>query len=113
MSVQEIVLLGMAGGLLPDVVRVVRERYAATVPAFLRSPKFYISLALGVLLGGFAAWLLQAGSAKDAVIYGFAAPELLTRLASSAAAGSEGTVFRGETPAAAEGPGSLREWWSR
>jgi len=113
MSWQGIVLLGMAGGLLPDVVRVVRERYDAAVPAFLRNPKFYISLVLGVLLGGFAAWLLQAGSAKDAVIYGFAAPELLTRLASTAAPGAEGTVLRGETPSAAKRRASLLDWWSK
>ena len=114
MSPQEVLLLGMAGGLLPDVIRLVRERYDPAVPAFLKSPKFYISLGLGVLLGGFAAWLLQAGTTKDALVYGFAAPELMTRLASSASPSAKGGAFRGETPASPNGlHRSLQSWWAK
>jgi hypothetical protein len=114
MSPQEVLLFGMAGGLLPDVIRIVRERHDPAVPPFLKSPKFYLSLALGVLLGGFAAWLLQAGTTKDAVIYGFAAPELMTRLASTGSPGAEGEAYRGEAPVSPESPHkSLRSWWAK
>ena len=114
MSPQEVLLFGMAGGLLPDVIRIVRERHDPAVPPFLKSPKFYVSLGLGVLLGGFAAWLLQAGTTKDAVIYGFAAPELMTRLASSASPGPEGEAYRGGAPTSVEGAQkSLRSWWAK
>ena len=114
MSATEVLLLGMAGGLLPDVIRLVRERHDPSVPAFLKSPKFYLSLGLGLLLGGFAAWLLQAGTTKDAVIYGFAAPELMTRLASSSSQASEETVLRGETtPSPIDVQPSLLSWWSK
>jgi hypothetical protein len=114
MSPQEVLLFGMAGGLLPDVIRLVRERHDPTIPPFLKSPKFYLSLALGLLLGGFAAWLLQAGTTKDAVIYGFAAPELMTRLASSGSPAPEEGAFRGETPVpASAAQTSLRSWWAK
>ena len=114
MSPQEVLLFGMAGGLLPDVIRLVRERHDPAVPLFLKSPKFYISLGLGLLLGGFGAWLLQAGTTKDAVLYGFAAPELMTRLASSASPGPEGGAFRGETPTPSSTlHKSLRGWWAK
>jgi len=114
MSPQEVLLFGMAGGLLPDVIRIVRERHDPTVPPFLKSPKFYVSLGLGVLLGGFAAWLLQAGTTKDAVIYGFAAPELMTRLASTVSPGPEREAYRGEATEPLEGEQkSLLGWWAK
>ena len=114
MSALEIILFGMAGGLLPDVIRLVRERHDPAVPPFLKSWKFYLSLGLGVLLGGFAAWLLQAGTTKDAVIYGFAAPELMTRLASSVSHDQEGESYRGEAPVAGErAQKSLQSWWAK
>ena len=116
MSPHEVLLLGMVGGLLPDVIRLVRERHDPAVPAFLKSPKFYLSLTLGLLLGGFAAWLLQAGTTKDAVIYGFAAPELMTRLASSGSTAPEDGAFRGETPPPppeSQAQTSLRSWWAK
>jgi hypothetical protein len=108
------VLCGMAGGLLPDAIRVVKERYNPEVPPFLRSPKFYAGLLVQVLLGGFAAWLLQSENVKAAVIYGFAAPELLTRLgAAGSAPAAADSPTRGGGERIQRGLSTLGQWWRR
>lgn len=112
MTTLTLVLCGMVGGLLPDTLRVVKERYDPVVPPFLRSPKFYAGLLLQVLLGGFAAWLLQAETIKAAVIYGFAAPELLMRLGAAASSqAAADSPYRGG--GVQRSPLSLGQWWRR
>jgi len=98
------ILIGCAGGLIPDVLRIIKNRYDPEVPEYLRSATFWLGLLLLVILGGLAAWLGEAANVNQALAYGFAAPEFISRVLS-----------RGEaaTPTA-EGGGklSLREWWS-
>jgi hypothetical protein len=121
MTTLQIVLLGMVGGILPDAIRFFKERHDPQVPAFVKSPKFWLSLAVGLGLGALAAWLLKAANAKDAVIYGFAAPELLTSLAAGVTApGADRGADRGvdRSPETA-GPSTKRplagvtDWWAR
>jgi len=88
------VVLGCVGGALPDVVRVIKSR---ELPA--SSGGFWLGLILQVALGGFVSWLAAATTAKEAVAYGFAAPEVITRLVSTT------RQERGEF--------NLREWWVR
>jgi hypothetical protein len=64
---------------------------------------FYLGLLLLVVLGGLAAWLGQAADVKQALAYGFAAPEFISRILSG-----------GEVVAASrKGSGNLRlrAWW--
>lgn len=117
MTTLHIILLGMVGGLLPDAIRAFKERHDPEVPAFLKGAKFWISLAVGLGLGALAAWLLQAANAKDAVIYGFAAPELLTSLAAGATAPSaDRGADRGPEsakPSTTRPLKSVTDWWAR
>jgi hypothetical protein len=125
MTTLQIVLLGMVGGLLPDAIRFFKERHDPQVPAFLKTTKFWISLGVGLGLGGLAAWLLEAATAKDAVIYGFAAPELLTTLAAGVTAppadrGADRAADRGADRGAESAERStarpleeLTDWWAR
>jgi hypothetical protein len=117
MTTFHMLLLGMVGGLLPDAIRFFKERHDPEVPKFLKGAKFWISLVIGLGLGALAAWLLKAANAKDAVIYGFAAPELLTSLAAVATApGADRGADRGPDSA---GPSigrplkSITDWWAR
>ena len=55
-----IALVGCFGGLLPDVLRLIKNKYKATLPAYLKRSPFWIGLILQVLLGGLMAWLLGA-----------------------------------------------------
>jgi hypothetical protein len=97
------ILVGCAGGLIPDALRIIKNRYEPKVPEYLRSVTFWLGLLLLVIFGGFAAWLGEAANVKQALAYGFAAPEFISRILSGGEAASP----------AAEGEGklSLREWW--
>ena len=94
------IVLGCIGGFIPDVLRLIKGRYKA-FPGYLRQPSFWVGLALLVALGGLAAWIGDAHDAKQALAYGFGAPQLISTLASS----------QGE-PAARRGAFSLRQWWA-
>lgn len=102
MSQLAIVVLGCVGGLVPDVLRLVKTRYKKRLPAYLRYLNFWVGVVLLIAIGGLAAWLLAAQDPKDALAYGFAAPELLSRLLAT----SVKEVDRGEAKF------NLREWWA-
>ncbi len=94
------IVVGGLGGVIPDVVRLIKGMRDPDVPAYLKSLNFYIGLVLLVGLGCLATWLAGATDAKQALAYGYGAPELVTRIL-----GSPGAI-RGAAP-------SLREWWGR
>ena len=98
------ILIGGAGGLIPDILRIIKNRYEPGLPDYLGSFTFWTGLLLLVILGGLAAWLGEAANVKQALAYGFAAPEFISRILSSG----------GATPVAAKGDVqfSLRQWWS-
>jgi hypothetical protein len=95
------VVLGCIGGLLPDVIRFVKGRFRGSFPGYLKRPMFWFGLLLLIALGGFAAWLLGASDAKQAIAYGFGAPELLSKLASKPVSDADRKLGF-----------SLREWWA-
>ncbi len=99
-----IFLLGCVGGLLPDLLRFIKNRYEKAAP-FYYYGSFWLGLALLVGLGGFSAWIAGASEVKDALAFGFAAPEVFSKLVSERGPGAAGAVDRG-------GAGfSLRRWW--
>ena len=104
MTLPQTLLWGALGGMLPDVIRLVRQRHNAGLPAYLTRANFYVGLALAMVLGAAAATLLHAGSVAEALAYGFGAPELLTRLLSRTGTGAAGG---GITPLR-----TLGEWWA-
>ena len=77
-----IIILGCVGGAIPDAIRIIQGRHKTELPDYVGSLNFLIGLLLLVLLGGFAAWLGAAKEYKEALAYGFAAPELVSRLLS-------------------------------
>jgi hypothetical protein len=97
--------LGCAGGLIPDILRLIKNRHTGTTPAYFKKVFFWLGLVLMVALGGFAAWVMQATDVKEALTFGFAAPQVF----SSLAAKSEGVKDRGAMEPSRLG---LRTWWS-
>src|SRR5213593_4261251 len=81
MDSMQLVLWGCVGGLLPDVVRLIKGRYDKA-PGYLKSFMFWVGLILLVALGGFVTWLAGAKEIKEALAYGYAGPEFLSRLLS-------------------------------
>lgn len=97
------ILIGCAGGLIPDALRIIKNRHDPNIPEYLRSVTFWIGLLLLVILGGLAAWLGEAANVKQALAYGFAAPEFISRILSGGEAAAAGSIGEGKL--------SLREWW--
>lgn len=103
------VILGCLGGLLPDILRIIQTRHDLTGPAYIKSTKFWIGLVLLVAIGGLASWLLGASDFKQAIAYGFGAPELFSRVLGKIGGDVDRGVDRGEEELKAPG---LLDWWS-
>jgi len=90
-----LIAFGCIGGLLPDILRIIQNRYELTLPAYLKSGMFWLSLILLTFIGGFSAWLLAAGDVKQALAYGFGAPEIISKLLGKIAGPVDRGVDRG------------------
>ena len=76
------VLMGVLGGLLPDLLRLIKVLRQPKIKKVFSKPGFYLSwVGLG-LVGGIAAGLLDSQSVKEALLIGFSGPEILSALAS-------------------------------
>jgi hypothetical protein len=102
MPIPNMVILGCIGGFIPDAIRIIKSRHKNKIPSYLKHLNFWVGLGLLVALGGFAAWFLDAVKAKEALAYGYAAPELVSRIL------SERTT---EPADRGEGTFSLLSWW--
>lgn len=86
-------IFGCVGGLLPDVLRIAKNRYDPSLPTYLKSLNFWLGVAFLVVMGGLAAWLLTKALTPpgtdpylwNALIYGYSAPQLLSAAAGAAA----------------------------
>jgi hypothetical protein len=79
MDFTHVIVWGCVGGVLPDVVRLIKGRFG-DIPGYLKSPMFWVGLVLLVALGGFVSWLGTAKEVKEALAFGYAGPEGLSRL---------------------------------
>ena len=103
MLLPDMVALGCVGGLIPDALRIIKSRHKRKIPAYLKHFNFWFGFILLIALGGFAAWFLGAEKAKEALAYGYAAPELISRVFSER---TTEPADRGD-----EGTFSLLKWW--
>jgi hypothetical protein len=103
---QSMFWLGVAGGALPDVLRIIKQRYTG-FPEWLAQPGYYVGLLLLLALGGLAAWLGGATEWKSALAMGFTAPEVISRLVSA-----QGDATRGGWTRGMFAGFPLRSWWA-
>ena len=103
MTQTQAIILGCIGGALPDIIRIIKSRFGEEVPGFIFRLNFWIGFILLIALGGFTAWLAAAQDLKQAVAYGFCAPEIISRLA------GETSAKRSLEPDTKPG---IRDWWS-
>jgi hypothetical protein len=79
----QILVVGCLGGLIPDALRLIQGRYAGSLPAYLSTPNFWVGLILLVLIAGLVTWFVPARDFKEALAFGYGAPEFLSRLLSN------------------------------
>src|SRR5262245_20609432 len=97
---QWLIVLGCAGGALPDVIRIIQNRHRHDLPDYVYSLDFWIGCLLLVGLGGLAVWLGAVSDTKEALAYGFGAPEIISRLFSAPPIPLSDTTDR------------IRRWWA-
>jgi hypothetical protein len=111
MSPTEAVGWGCLGGLIPDVLRIVRTRYG-DVPVYLGKPFFWISLIILVALGGVMAYALAPSGIANALAVGYSAPSILSKLLGIKEQ-DEIEVTRGPLRTTSESLiEQIRKWWS-
>ncbi len=112
-------LYGLIGGLIPDAIRIINNRYNPVLPEYLKSSSFYIGTLLLVVLGGGAAFLLQADSVVDALAMGYSAPQIVSSvlqqkaniIAPPAAGGDSGARGGPDMFETEEKKPTMRDWW--
>jgi hypothetical protein len=96
-------ICGCVGGLFPDILRIIQNRYNK-LPEYLCSGNFWLGLFLLVLLGGVASWISGASQVKEALLIGFTAPEVISKVLSEPKSGPPATKGAGRR--------TLRSWWA-
>ena len=81
---EKFILLGCLGGLFPDILRLIKlgpdSDYQA--PDYLKKGFSYFVLILQVGLGAFIVYVTNTHYVLQAIVYGYAAPQIFTSLAS-------------------------------
>jgi len=105
-----LIAVGCVGGLLPDIIRIIKNRHSGELPTFFRMSSFWLGLVGLVILGGLAVWVLGAAHPREALIIGFTAPEVFSNLAAE----SQGSMERGAMDRGTRDTKgfSLRKWWA-
>jgi hypothetical protein len=75
----KIILLGVAGAVVPDVLRFINGRFEAA-PAWVKSAHYWAAAIVLAALGGAVAYFLDPTRAVDALAAGYAAPSIVGSL---------------------------------
>jgi uncharacterized membrane protein YdcZ (DUF606 family) len=76
----EFLLYGLIGGAIPDLLRIINNRYQLSLPAYLKSINFYVGFIFLLILGMVTVQLLEANSITEALSYGYSAPQVISGL---------------------------------
>jgi hypothetical protein len=105
----QLIAIGCAGGLVPDLIRFAKARYDASVADYFKHWNFWVGLLVLVALGGLAVAFGSPETKAQALVYGYAAPEFFSRLVAQHGLqqpGLEGISPKSETF-------NVRRWWSQ
>ena len=76
----EFLVYGLIGGAIPDLLRIINNRYQLQLPSYLRSLNFYMGFFFLLVLGMVTVQLLGANSITEALSYGYSAPQIISGL---------------------------------
>ena len=76
----EFLLYGLIGGAIPDLLRIINNRYQLSLPGYLKSINFYVGFIFLLVLGMVTVQLLEANSITEALSYGYSAPQVISGL---------------------------------
>ena len=75
----ETLLLGCGGGVLPDIMGIVKARHGKP-PTYLKNPFFWISLFILAIVGGGVSYLAEPTRVIEALSFGYSAPTLISKV---------------------------------
>jgi hypothetical protein len=104
-----LILWGALGGLLPDIIRFIKNRFSGEFKGFYRSAAYWIGLLLLSCLGGLVVFLLKPEEIIYALGMGYCAPNLLTSILSKQIPVSSTQGFKEQQSLRKI---NLRHWWS-
>lgn len=109
---------GLIGGALPDLIRIVNNRYNQSLPDYLKSPSFYIGFTVLLVLGVGTVQVLGADSIQEALALGYSAPQVISSLLGAKGQGDETAKGGDANERGLFGPGEekkpsvdVRKWW--
>ncbi|MEX3954175.1 hypothetical protein AB4Y40_41720 [Paraburkholderia sp. EG287B] len=102
MNVYSTFFLGAVGGAVPDILRLIKVRHDG-VPKYLRTKFFWAMALLLSLCGGLVALFSHPVGIKEALAFGFSAPQIISGLLGSSDAdrGSARDLWS-----------KMRAWWA-
>jgi hypothetical protein len=110
-AANELILIGAAGGLIPDILRLLKSRYDGTFPDHVRSGYFWVSLVVLFVLGGLAVYLIGAETKQAAFTTGATAMQILSSLASLPERAS--SSVRSKSIDLDQTKRRISQWWHR
>jgi hypothetical protein len=115
MSPSKLIIIGCAGGVIPDLIRFAKARYDSSIADYFKHWNFWFGLLALVALGGLAVAFGSPETPAQALVYGYAAPEFFSRVV--AQHGLQGPAGTGAEESVALNPKSeafsVRRWWSQ
>lgn len=103
----KLLLVGCAGGVIPDLIRFAKSRYDTSIADYLKHWNFWLGLLVLVALGGLAVVFGDPATTTQALALGYAAPEFFSRLV------AEQPAKRIEEGVQQPEAFSVRRWWSQ
>lgn len=74
----EFLIYGLIGGAIPDLLRIINNRYQLQLPGYLKSINFYVGFLFLLVLGIITVQLMNAKSITEALSYGYSAPQIIS-----------------------------------
>ncbi|MEK2602925.1 hypothetical protein [Burkholderia arboris] len=102
MDAYQVFLWGCVGGAVPDVLRLIRSRHDGA-PKYVKTIFFWVMLFVLMVFGGIVSRYSGAAEIKQALAYGFSAPQIVTSL-----------LGKAESDRSAKGLWlRIRGWWAQ
>lgn len=77
----EAILFGALGGMLPDIMRIIENRYSNKFPDYISKPAFWAGFALLIAIGALIAGISKPEGIEQSLALGYAAPKIISELA--------------------------------
>lgn len=77
----EAILFGALGGMLPDIMRIIENRYSNKFPDYISKPAFWVGFALLIAIGALIAGISKPEGIEQSLALGYAAPKIISEIA--------------------------------